>query len=132
MGKASRSSLHFPMEPGIVTKVNSEHNVEVDGVPRHVCDMSRRWANEGERDDKSLISANLPTVGPNFVFFSSESSFERDAEGRNTTLENGNDVENESLLLPWQGLPVRDDCRRILKTFSLTMILKSRGSVIKG
>ena len=27
--------------PGIVTKVNSEHNVEVNGVPRHVCDMRR-------------------------------------------------------------------------------------------
>ena len=53
--------------PGIVTKVNSKHNVEVDGMPRHVCDKRRRWANQGERDNESLISANLPTVGPNFV-----------------------------------------------------------------
>ena len=44
--------------PGIVTNVNSEHNVEVDGVPRHVCDMKRRRADEGERDNESLISAN--------------------------------------------------------------------------
>ena len=92
--------------PGIVTKVNSEHNVEVDGVPRHVCDM-RRWADEGERDDKSLISANLPTIGPNFVSSSFESNFERDAERRNATLENGNDVEDESLLLPRRGLRAR-------------------------
>ena len=77
--------------PGVVTKVNSEHNVEVDGVPRHVCEMRRRWADEGERYDKSLISANLPTVGPNFVSSSSESNFERDAERPNATLENGND-----------------------------------------
>ena len=90
--------------PGIVTKVNSEHNVEVDGVSRHVCDMRRRWADEGERDDKRLISANLPTVSPNFVSFSSESNFERDAERRNAIPENGNDVENESLLLPRRGL----------------------------
>ena len=34
-----------------VIKVNSEHNVELDGVPRHVCDMRRRWADEGERDE---------------------------------------------------------------------------------
>ena len=81
--------------PEIVTKVNSEQHVEVDGMPRHVCDMRRRWADEGERDDESLISANLPTVGPNFVSSSSESNFERDAERRNATLENGNDVENE-------------------------------------
>ena len=92
---------------GIVTKVNSEHNVEVDGVPRHVCNMRRRWADEGERDDKSLISANLPTVGPNFVSSSSEPNFERDAERRNATLENGNDVENESLLLPRRGSRAR-------------------------
>ena len=26
----------------IVAKVNSEHDMEVDGVPRHVCDMRRR------------------------------------------------------------------------------------------
>ena len=81
--------------PEIVTKVNSEQHVEVDGMPRHVCDMRRRWADEGERDDESLISANLPIVGPNFVSSSSESNFERDAERRNATLENGNDVENE-------------------------------------
>ena len=67
--------------PGIVTKVNFEHNVEVDGVPRHVCDMRRIWANEGERDDESLISANLPTVGPNFVFSSSESNFKETLKG---------------------------------------------------
>ena len=92
---------------GIATKVNTEHNVKVDGVPRHVCDMRRRWADEGERDDESLISANLPTVGPNVVSSSSESNFERDAERRNATLENGNDVENESLLLPRRGLRAR-------------------------
>ena len=93
--------------PGIVTKVNSEHNVEVDGVPRHVCDMRRRWEDEGERDDESLISANLPTVGPNFMSSSSESNFERDAERRNAILENGNDVENESLLLSRRRLRAR-------------------------
>ena len=58
--------------------------------------------------DESLISANLPTVGPNFVSSSSESNFERDAERHNATLENGNDVENESpLLLPRRGLRAR-------------------------
>ena len=88
-------------------KVNSKHNVEVDGVPRHVCDMRRRWADQGERDDESLILANLPTVGPNFVSSSSESNFERNTERRNATLENGNDVENESLLLPRRGLRAR-------------------------
>ena len=93
--------------PRIMTKVNSEHNVKVDGVLSQVCDMRRRWADEGERDDKSLISANLPTVGPNFVSSSSESNFERDAERRNATPENGNDVENESLLLPRRGLRAR-------------------------
>ena len=93
--------------PGIMTKVNSKHNVEVDGLPRHVCDRRRRWADQGERDDKSLISATLPTVGPNFVSSSSESNFERDAERRNATLENGNDVKNESLLLPRRGLRAR-------------------------
>ena len=93
--------------PGIVTKVNSEHKVEVDGVPRHACDMRRRWADEGKRDDESLISANLPTVSPNFVSSNSESNFERDAERRNATLENGNDVENKSLLLPRQRLRAR-------------------------
>ena len=67
--------------PGVVTKVNSEHHIEVDGVLRHVCDMRRRWADEGERDDESLISANLPTVSLNFVSSSSESNFERDAKG---------------------------------------------------
>ena len=90
--------------PGIVTKVNSEHNVEVDGVPRHVCDMRRRWTDEGKRDDESLISANLSTVGPNFESSSFKSNFERDAERRNATQENGNDIENESLLLPRRGL----------------------------
>ena len=59
----------------IVAKVNSEHNVEVDGVPRHVCDMRRRWVDEGERDDESLILANLPTVGRSFVSSSSESIY---------------------------------------------------------
>ena len=90
-----------------MTKVNSVHNVEVDGVPRHVCDMRRRWADEGERDDESLISANLPTVRPNFVSSSSESNFEKDVERRNATQENGNDVENESLLLPRRELRAR-------------------------
>ena len=91
----------------IVAKVNSEHDVEVDGVPRHVCDMRRRCVDEGERDDESLILANLPTVGPSFVSSSSESNFERDVERHNATLENGNNVQNESLLLPRQGLRVR-------------------------
>ena len=81
--------------PGIVTNVNSEHNVEVDGVPRHVCDMRRKWADKGERDDESLISMKLLTVGPNFVSSGSESNFERDVERRNATLENGNDVEKK-------------------------------------
>ena len=98
-------------------------------MPRHVCDMRRRWADEGERDDKSLISANLPTVGPNFVFSSFESNFERDAERRYATVENGNDVENE-LLLPRRGLRARR-LPAHLKDFLLTMILKSWGSVIK-
>ena len=69
--------------------------------------MRRRWADEGERDDESFISANSPTVGPNFVSSSSESNFERDAERRNAILENGNDVENEPLLLPRRGLRAR-------------------------
>ena len=43
-----------PWNFGIVTKVNSKHNVEVDEVPRHVCDMRRRWADQGERDDESF------------------------------------------------------------------------------
>ena len=114
-----------------MTKVNSEHNMEVDGVPRHVCDMRRRWADEGERDDESPISANLPPVGLNFVSSSSESNFKRDAERHNATLENGNDVENESLLLPRRGLCARR-LPAHLKDFFVTMILKSRGSVIKG
>ena len=81
--------------------------MEVDGVPRRVCDMRRRYVDEGEWDDESLILANLPTVGPSFVSSSSESNFERDVERHNATLENGNDVQNESLLLPRQGLHVR-------------------------
>ena len=101
--KPHEARCTFLWNHGIVTKINSEHNVEVYGVPRHVCDMRRRWADEGERGDESLISANLPTVGPNFVFSSSESNFERDAERRNATLENGNNVKNESLL-PRRGI----------------------------
>ena len=85
--KPHRASCTSLWNPGIVTKVNSEHNVEVDGVPRHACDVRRRWVDEDERDDESLISANLPTVGPNFVSSSSESNFKRDAERRNATLE---------------------------------------------
>ena len=58
--KPHRARCTSLWNPGIVTKVKSEHNMEVDGVPRHVCDMGRRWADEGEPDDESLISANLP------------------------------------------------------------------------
>ena len=78
--KPSEACCTSLWNPGVVTKVNSEQNVEVDGVSRHVCDMRRGWADEGERGDESLISANLPTIGPNFVSSSSESNFERDAK----------------------------------------------------
>ena len=34
--------MHVAMDSGVLTKINSRYNVEVNGVLRHVCDIRPR------------------------------------------------------------------------------------------
>ena len=74
-----------PWKPGIVTGVHSKYNVEIDWMPRHVRDISRRLANNcNETLEQGVMSEPLPANDPNFILEGSEPS-----EGGAGTDENG-------------------------------------------
>ena len=53
--------------PGIVTGINSKYNIEVDGVPRHLRDVRRRWVDDFRREDENFVAIPLQANDPDFT-----------------------------------------------------------------
>ena len=82
--------------PGIVTGINSKYNIEIDGVPRHLRDVRRRWVDDSRREDENFVAIPLQANDPDFTA-SPEGSEPDEVGTANAELINGYDPVRRSV-----------------------------------